>query len=49
MAQRLLSALRPFGRFIEIGKRDIYQNNQLGLQPFRNNLSFLAVDRDQMI
>jgi NADPH:quinone reductase-like Zn-dependent oxidoreductase/aryl carrier-like protein len=44
-----LSTLKPFGRFIEIGKRDIYQNRQLGLRPFQNNLSFFAVDMDQMI
>lgn len=35
-----ISALRHYGRFLEIGKRDIYQNGQLGLLPFRNNLSF---------
>jgi polyketide synthase 5 len=32
------------GRFIEIGKRDIYGDTRLGLFPFRRNLSFLAVD-----
>jgi acyl transferase domain-containing protein/aryl carrier-like protein len=46
---RSLSTLRPFGRFIEIGKRDIYQNSPLGLHPFRNNLSFFALDMDQMM
>ncbi|CAN5496434.1 type I polyketide synthase [soil metagenome] len=32
------------GRFIEIGKRDVYGNTRLGLFPFRNNLTFHYVD-----
>ncbi|MDY6996744.1 MAG: sulfolipid-1 biosynthesis phthioceranic/hydroxyphthioceranic acid synthase [Actinomycetota bacterium] len=32
------------GRFIEIGKRDIYGDTRIGLFPFRRNLSFHAVD-----
>ncbi|OAN28700.1 polyketide synthase [Mycolicibacterium iranicum] len=32
------------GRFVEIGKRDIYGNNTIGLYAFRRNLSFFAVD-----
>ncbi|MCV7284143.1 type I polyketide synthase [Mycolicibacterium wolinskyi] len=32
------------GRFVEIGKRDIYGDSKLGLFPFRRNLSFYAVD-----
>ena len=43
-----LSILRPFGRFVEIGKRDFVQNSQLGLAPFERNLSFFAVDLDRM-
>lgn len=39
-----LSVLGPYGRFLEIGKRDIYQNNQLGLEPFKRNLAFFAID-----
>jgi acyl transferase domain-containing protein/acyl carrier protein len=39
-----LSLLRPFGRFLEIGKRDIYQNANLDLGLLRNSLSFTAVD-----
>ena len=46
---RALEALRPFGRFVEIGKRDIYANARLGLGPFRDNLSLAAVDLDQAI
>jgi NADPH:quinone reductase-like Zn-dependent oxidoreductase len=39
-----LGVLRPLGRFVELGKRDIYQNVPLGLQPFRKALSFHAVE-----
>lgn len=39
-----LAVLGRYGRFLEIGKQDIYQNNQLGLEPFKKNLSFFAID-----
>ena len=32
------------GRFVEIGKRDIYGDTRMGLFPFRRNLTFHAVD-----
>ncbi len=41
--------LRPFGRFLELGKRDFYADNDLRLRPFRNNISFFGVDVDQFI
>ena len=44
-AQRAGLELLAFGgRFVEIGKRDIYGDTRLGLFPFRRNLSFFAVD-----
>jgi acyl transferase domain-containing protein/NADPH:quinone reductase-like Zn-dependent oxidoreductase/acyl carrier protein len=43
-----LATLRAFGRFVEIGKIDIYQNSQLGLYPFRNNVAFSAIDMEQV-
>ncbi len=44
-AQRAGLELLTFGgRFVEIGKRDIYGDTRLGLFPFRRNLSFHAVD-----
>jgi 1-acyl-sn-glycerol-3-phosphate acyltransferase len=43
-----LSILRPYGRFVEIGKRDIYQNSALGLLAFQKNLSFFSVAIDQL-
>lgn len=41
---RGLSVLRVMGRFLEIGKRDIYGNSSIGLLPFRKSLSFHAID-----
>ncbi len=41
-----LGCLAEFGRFIEIGKRDIYQNSRIPLRPLRNNSSFHVVAMD---
>ncbi len=44
-AQRAgLELLSTGGRFVEIGKRDVYANNRLELFPFRRNLTFHYVD-----
>jgi polyketide synthase 5 len=44
-AQRAgLKLLALGGRFVEIGKRDIYGDTKLGLFPFRRNLAFWGVD-----
>jgi NADPH:quinone reductase-like Zn-dependent oxidoreductase len=42
-----LRTLGVCGRFLEIGKRDIYENQSLSLYPFRNNLAFFAIDLEQ--
>lgn len=34
----------PLGAFVEVGKTDIYQRNQLDMEPFDRNVSFIAVD-----
>ncbi|WP_407938699.1 sulfolipid-1 biosynthesis phthioceranic/hydroxyphthioceranic acid synthase [Mycobacterium lacus] len=39
-----LKLLALGGRFVEIGKRDIYGDTKLGLLPFRQNLAFFGVD-----
>jgi acyl transferase domain-containing protein/Zn-dependent alcohol dehydrogenase/NAD(P)-dependent dehydrogenase (short-subunit alcohol dehydrogenase family)/acyl carrier protein len=39
-----LEALAPYGRFVEIGKRDMWENSLIGLEPFQKNLSLFAVD-----
>jgi acyl transferase domain-containing protein/NADPH:quinone reductase-like Zn-dependent oxidoreductase/short-subunit dehydrogenase/acyl carrier protein len=46
---RSMDCLKPFGRFIELGKRDFYANTHLGLRPLRRNLSYFGVDIDQLI
>ncbi|MEM5537902.1 type I polyketide synthase [Neptuniibacter pectenicola] len=40
--------LKPFGRFLELGKRDFYENTHIGLRPFRNNISYFGIDADQL-
>jgi acyl transferase domain-containing protein/NADPH:quinone reductase-like Zn-dependent oxidoreductase/NADP-dependent 3-hydroxy acid dehydrogenase YdfG/acyl carrier protein len=47
--ERGLATLRPFGRFIELGKRDYVSNTHVGLRPFRRNLSYFGVDLDNLI
>ena len=44
-----LGLLKPFGRFLEIGKRDLYANSRIGLRPFRNNLSYFGIDADTLL
>lgn len=44
-----LRALRPFGRFLELGKRDFYEDTRIGLRPFRNNISYFGIDADQLL
>jgi acyl transferase domain-containing protein/NADPH:quinone reductase-like Zn-dependent oxidoreductase/NADP-dependent 3-hydroxy acid dehydrogenase YdfG/acyl carrier protein len=46
---RGLQILRPFGRFLEIGKRDLYGNSRIGLRPFRQNLSYFGIDADTLL
>ncbi len=46
--ERSISCLRPFGRFVELGKRDYVANTHIGLRPFRRNLSYFGVDVDQL-
>jgi len=46
--KKSVGVLAPFGRFLEIGKRDIYGNSKLDLLPFGQNLSFFAIDLDRL-
>ena len=43
-----MQALAPGGRFLEIGKVDIYNNNHMDLLPFCKNTSFHGIDMDRM-
>lgn len=38
------SCVAPFGRFLEIGKRDIHENSKIGMDPFRKNVLFASID-----
>jgi len=44
-----LALLRPQGRFIEIGKRDLIAGTALDLKPFLRNLTFAAFDLGQIV
>ena len=46
---RNLQVLKPFGRFLELGKRDFLDNTKIGLRPFRNNISYFGIDIDQLM
>jgi phthiocerol/phenolphthiocerol synthesis type-I polyketide synthase C len=47
--ERSFQAVRPFGRFLELGKRDYYANARIGLRPFRRNVSYYGIDVDQLL
>jgi acyl transferase domain-containing protein/NADPH:quinone reductase-like Zn-dependent oxidoreductase/surfactin synthase thioesterase subunit/NAD(P)-dependent dehydrogenase (short-subunit alcohol dehydrogenase family)/ubiquinone/menaquinone biosynthesis C-methylase UbiE len=46
--KKSVSVLAPFGRFLEIGKRDIYGNSKLDMIHFGQNVSFFAIDLDRL-
>jgi acyl transferase domain-containing protein/NADPH:quinone reductase-like Zn-dependent oxidoreductase/acyl carrier protein len=45
---RSVELLKPFGRFLELGKRDFYLNRRFHLRPLRQNVSYFAIDIDQL-
>ena len=47
--ERSLALVRPFGRFLELGKRDFYGATKIGLRPFRRNVSYYGIDADQLL
>jgi acyl transferase domain-containing protein/NADPH:quinone reductase-like Zn-dependent oxidoreductase/thioesterase domain-containing protein/NAD(P)-dependent dehydrogenase (short-subunit alcohol dehydrogenase family) len=44
-----LSALAPGGRFLEIGKRDVYANTAIGLRHLRDNVSMHVIDLGRIL
>jgi acyl transferase domain-containing protein/acyl carrier protein len=42
--QKSLEVCAPHGRFVEIGKRDLYANSAMPLQAFKRSLAFFAFD-----
>ncbi len=47
--EQSLSLVKPFGRFLELGKRDYYGDSKIGLRPFRRNISYFGIDADQLL
>ncbi|MBX3670089.1 MAG: SDR family NAD(P)-dependent oxidoreductase [Rhodocyclaceae bacterium] len=47
--RRNFAILKPFGRFLELGKRDFYENTPIGLRPFKDNISYFGIDADQLL
>ena len=46
--RRNMRILKPFGRFLELGKRDFYENTPIGLHFFKDNISYFGIDVDQL-
>lgn len=44
-----IRCLAHFGRFVEIGKLDLVQNRQIGLEPFLRNLSYHCLDTNRWV
>ena len=44
MLKASLDCLAPFGRFIEIGKKDLIVNTKVEMNKFTNNITFATVD-----
>jgi phthiocerol/phenolphthiocerol synthesis type-I polyketide synthase C len=46
--ERSLALVAPFGRFIELGKRDFAEARRASLRPLRRNATYFAVDVDEL-
>jgi acyl transferase domain-containing protein/NADPH:quinone reductase-like Zn-dependent oxidoreductase/acyl carrier protein len=46
--ERSLGLMKPFGRFVELGKRDFMMDTHVGLRALRQNVSYFAVDVDRL-
>ncbi|KAJ5101975.1 polyketide synthase, partial [Penicillium alfredii] len=44
LLQETWGLIAEFGRFVEIGKRDLLNNSHLGMRPFDRNVAFTGVD-----
>jgi acyl transferase domain-containing protein/NADPH:quinone reductase-like Zn-dependent oxidoreductase/thioesterase domain-containing protein/NADP-dependent 3-hydroxy acid dehydrogenase YdfG/acyl carrier protein len=47
--QKSLECLAPYGRFLELGKRDIHGGTRIDLWPFRNNIAYYAIDLAEVL
>ncbi len=46
---RSLEVLAPYGRFLEIGKIDVYGNSRIGLYQLKDNISYFVIDLGQYV
>ncbi|WP_280275283.1 type I polyketide synthase [Nocardia wallacei] len=46
---RSIACLASYGRFVELGKRDLLQDRALGLRPFLRNLAYFSFDLRQLL
>ncbi|OMC10571.1 type I polyketide synthase [Mycobacterium sp. SP-6446] len=46
---RSIACLAPYGRFVELGKRDLLGDRRLGLRPFLRNLAYYSFDLRQLL
>jgi acyl transferase domain-containing protein/acyl carrier protein len=46
--ERSIGLLRPFGRFVELGKRDFALDTRVGLRNLRQNIAYFSVDIDRL-
>jgi len=44
-----MTVLAPFGRFVEIGKKDIYADSHISLGALRKNISYFTLDLDLLV
>jgi len=44
-----LGLLRPYGRFLELGKQDYYANTAVGMRSLKNNISYFGIDIDSLL
>ncbi len=44
-----LKLLSPMGRFIEIGKKDLYDDKRIGIRHLANNISYHVLDVDRLL
>jgi NAD(P)-dependent dehydrogenase (short-subunit alcohol dehydrogenase family)/acyl carrier protein len=49
MLRQSFELLAPYGRFVEIGKRDIIEDQGLAMGVFNRNAAFIAIDLDRML
>ena len=45
---RSLGLLKPFGRFLELGKRDFFEDSRLSMRALRRNIAYHAIDADAL-